>query len=82
MFEQATPSQARRGAAFARHLPKATSPENNKAPDIAPGAEYSMISCFDYLCLSNSRHAFSLCDNSLMPLCGVLQSNWILVQDR
>lgn len=23
------------------------------SPDIAPGAGYSMISCFDYLCLSN-----------------------------
>jgi len=47
MFEQATPCRERRGAAFARHLPKAASLENNKAPDIAPEAySLSMICCF------------------------------------
>ena len=33
MFEQATPCRERRGAAFARPLPKAASLENDKAPD-------------------------------------------------
>ena len=36
-----------RGAAFARHLTKAASMENYKAPDITPGAySLSMISCY------------------------------------
>ena len=36
-----------RGAAFARHLTKAASLENYKAPDITPGAySLSMISCY------------------------------------
>lgn len=45
MFEQATPSQARRGAAFARPLPKAASSENNKAPD----SRRELHSCMNYL---------------------------------